>query len=53
LVVEKVKTRGNTMLVPTPYFQLFHQKNFKIGLATSSPQALIDIVVEKQVLPIY
>ncbi|HPH22697.1 MAG TPA: hexitol phosphatase HxpB [Chitinophagaceae bacterium] len=47
LVVEKVKTRGNTMPGLHHIFNFFHQKNFKIGLATSSPQALIDIVVEK------
>lgn len=46
LVIDKVKTRGKIMPGVQHIFQFFHQKNFKIGLATSSPQELIDIVVD-------
>lgn len=46
LVIESVKK--NPVLMPgVQYiFDFFYQKNFKIGLATSSPQELIDIVVD-------
>ena len=46
VVLEKIKK--NPIILPgVPYiFDFFHKKNFKIGLATSSPQALIDLVIE-------
>lgn len=45
VVVELVKQKGETMLGVKYIFEFFKQKNFKIGLATSSPQELIDVVV--------
>ena len=46
LVLEKIEQKGK-MLPGVPHiFEFFHQRAFKIGLATSSPPALIDLVVE-------
>ena len=45
LVLSKIKTRGK-ILSGVPYiFDFFYSRNFKIGLATSSPQSLIDLVI--------
>ena len=46
LVIEKVKTKGVIMNGVDYIFNFFVQQNFKIGLATSSPNNLIDAVVE-------
>ncbi len=46
LVIEKVRQRGKA-LPGVPYiFDFFHQRHFKIGLATSSPLVLADSVIE-------
>ncbi|MCZ2222859.1 MAG: hexitol phosphatase HxpB [Chitinophagales bacterium] len=45
LVIENVKENTDIMPGVQYIFDFFYQKNFKIGLATSSPQELIDIVV--------
>jgi sugar-phosphatase len=53
VVLEKIKTKGKT-LPGVPYiFDFFYNKNFKIGLATSSPQALIDLVIQMAQLEKY
>ncbi len=46
IVLHKIKK--NPIIMPgVPYiFDFFFKKGFKIGLATSSPQSLIDLVVE-------
>lgn len=44
-VLYKIETKG-TIMPGVPYiFDFFARRNFKIGLATSSPAALIDLVV--------
>lgn len=44
-VLDKIERKG-TILPGVPYiFEFFARKSFKIGLATSSPPALIDLVV--------
>jgi sugar-phosphatase len=45
IVIEKVEQKGKMMQGVHYIFDFFHKKNFKIGLATSSPQALVDIVI--------
>lgn len=45
-VIDKVKTKGVIMNGVDYIFNFFEQKNFKIGLATSSPTSLIDAVVQ-------
>ena len=46
-VLDKIDKKGK-VLPGVPYiFDFFHQRSFKIGLATSSPQSLIDLVVNK------
>lgn len=46
LVLAKIEQKGK-VLPGVPYiFDFFQRKSFKIGLATSSPPALIDLVVE-------
>jgi mannitol-1-/sugar-/sorbitol-6-/2-deoxyglucose-6-phosphatase len=47
LVVEKVAARGKAMQGVEHIFNFFIARNFKIGLATSSPVPLIDVVVDK------
>lgn len=46
IVLQKIK--NNPIIMPgVPHiFDFFFEKNFKIGLATSSPQALIDLVID-------
>lgn len=45
IVTQKVQQQGKVMPGVEYIFKFFKQKNFKIGLATSSPQQLIDVVV--------
>ncbi len=46
-VVEKVAAKGNAMPGVAHIFNFFIERNFKIGLATSSGKPLIDLVVDK------
>lgn len=46
-VIELVKLKGRIMPGVPYIFNFFKQLNFKIGLASSSPSELIDVVVEK------
>lgn len=46
LVLKKVSERGKIMPGVKYIFDFFAQKGFKIGLATSSPNELIELVVE-------
>lgn len=45
LVNEKVKQKGKMLPGVHHIINFFHQRNFKIGLATSSPLSLVDTVV--------
>lgn len=45
--IEKIRDRAAVMPGVENIFQFFAKKKFNIGLATSSPTALIDIVIEK------
>lgn len=45
LVLTKIEQKGKVMPGVPYIFDFFHRKSFKIGLATSSPPALIDLVV--------
>lgn len=46
-VVEKVAAKGKPMQGVVHIFNFFIQRNFKIGLATSSGKPLIDVVIDK------
>lgn len=46
-VVDKVIAKGKPMAGVEHIFNFFIERNFKIGLATSSGQKLIDVVVDK------
>ena len=46
-VVDKVVAKGKPMQVVEHIFNFFISRNFKIGLATSSGNSLIDVVVDK------
>lgn len=46
LVTEKILRQGNPMEGLEYILQFFHDRNFKIGLASSSPMALITSVLE-------
>ena len=46
-VFEKIRTQANPLPGIDHIFRFFKQKGFRIGLATSSPLALVDIVTEK------
>lgn len=46
LVLKKVEEQGKIMPGVHYIFNFFHEKGFKIGLASSSPQELIDVVVK-------
>lgn len=46
VVIKKIAHNGNILPGVKYIFDFFKNKNFKIGLATSSPNELIDIVVE-------
>jgi len=45
-VLKKIETRGTVMPGVRHIINFFCEKGFKIGLATSSPQELIDLVVQ-------
>jgi sugar-phosphatase len=45
--IEKIGEKASPMPGIDHIFSLFSEKNFQIGLATSSPLALVDVVVEK------
>lgn len=45
--IEKIKEKGKVMPGVHHTLSLFKEKKFKIGLATSSPPALIEVVVDK------
>lgn len=45
-VIEKVKWKGVKMPGVDYIFDFFYKRNFKIGVASSSPMALIDLVIE-------
>ena len=47
LVIEKVKTKGNILDGVDYIFNFFMERNYKIGLASSSPLSLINVVVEQ------
>jgi sugar-phosphatase len=47
LVISGIQHHGNPMPGVHHAFEYFQQKGFKIGLATSSPMRLADLVVEK------
>lgn len=47
LVIEKVKTKGKPMQGLEHIFNFFISRKYKIGLASSSPMSLIDVVVDK------
>ncbi len=47
LALYKVQQRGQTLPGVEYIFQFFKQRNFKIGLASSSPQIMIDTVVKQ------
>lgn len=44
IVIEKVKRRGKPLAGVDHIFNFFSKRNFKIGLATSSPLELVDVV---------
>jgi sugar-phosphatase len=46
LVINKVEIEGKIMPGVHYIIDFFHKKNFKIGLASSSPQRLIDVAVK-------
>mgnify|MGYP001627371959 FL=1 len=46
LVLHKIEKKGKIMPGVPYIFDFFQRKSFKIGLATSSPPALIDLVVQ-------
>lgn len=45
LVLSKIEQKGKVMPGVPYIFDFFHRKSFKIGLATSSPPSLIELVV--------
>jgi HAD superfamily hydrolase (TIGR01509 family) len=51
--IEKIREHGVAMPGVEHIFKLFKEMNFKIGLATSSPIALIDVVAEKLAIKHY
>jgi len=46
-VFEKIRTRAKALPGVDHIFKYFKERQFRIGLATSSPLSLVDIVVEK------
>jgi sugar-phosphatase len=46
IVIQKIEQRGKMMPGVHYIFDFFQQKNFKIGIATSSPQELVDVVAK-------
>jgi mannitol-1-/sugar-/sorbitol-6-/2-deoxyglucose-6-phosphatase len=47
LVIEKVKAKGKPMPGLEHIFNFFISRKYKIGLASSSPMSLIDVVIDK------
>ena len=47
LAIQKIGEKAKPMPGLDHIFSFFSEKNFRIGLATSSPLALVDVVVEK------
>lgn len=47
LVIEKVKAKGKAMQGLEHIFNFFISRKYKIGLASSSPMSLIDVVLDK------
>jgi len=47
MAVEKIKTKGKAMPGVDHILSFFKERKFKIGLATSSPPVLIEVVVDK------
>jgi sugar-phosphatase len=45
--IEKISVRGKALPGVQHIMQFFSQRNFTIGLASSSPMLLIDVVIEK------
>lgn len=45
--IEKIGARGIELPGVTHILDFFHEQQFRIGLATSSPMALVDVVVDK------
>lgn len=45
-VMTKIETKGNVMPGVQYIFRFFHERNFKIGVASSSPLGLIDMAIE-------
>jgi mannitol-1-/sugar-/sorbitol-6-/2-deoxyglucose-6-phosphatase len=45
--IEKIKERGKPMPGAGSIFSLFRDRGFRIGIATSSPLSLVDVVTEK------
>lgn len=46
-VIRKVQERGRIMPGVNYIFEFFHRQNFKIGLASSSNETLIGVVIER------
>ena len=47
LVIDKINTKGKAMPGLAHIFNFFIDRKYKIGLASSSPMALIDVVTDK------
>ncbi|RYF93926.1 MAG: hexitol phosphatase HxpB, partial [Chitinophagaceae bacterium] len=45
--IDKIRSNANPMPGAGYIFEFFKKQNYRIGLASSSPMALIDVVVEK------
>jgi mannitol-1-/sugar-/sorbitol-6-/2-deoxyglucose-6-phosphatase len=45
--IEKIKNKAEPMPGADDIFSFFKERNYKIGIATSSPLALVDVVAEK------
>ena len=46
LVIQKIRKKGKPMTGYEHIFEFFYHKNFKVGLATSSPMSIVDAVTE-------
>jgi beta-phosphoglucomutase-like phosphatase (HAD superfamily) len=53
IAIEKIKERGETMPGAKALFSFFKDRGFKIGIATSSPLSLVEVVVEKMQIENY
>ncbi|MBK8951485.1 MAG: hexitol phosphatase HxpB [Chitinophagaceae bacterium] len=45
--IEKIEKKGKAFAGIDEIFQFFTERNFRMGLATSSPMALVDVVIKK------